>query len=77
MATRHSKQVTACCWRLIRLGGWYERASLARDFATCVALEEEMENLGKFMGEDFAYWLLFIRGRNRIRVCRGLEQLSV
>lgn len=62
--------------RVFRLGGEYERACLARDFAKAMDVEQEFTRIGIELGENYAWWLLVLRGRNVIRRCRGLEELN-
>jgi hypothetical protein len=60
---------------LVRLGGEYERADQARDYAAKVRIEEQIERTGALLSEDYAWWLMVIRGRNVIRAARGQDPI--
>jgi hypothetical protein len=67
--------------RLMRLGGNYERAQIARDFGRCVTIASDIAATGAELDRltDCAYEWPFtvLRGRNVIRRARGLELLNL
>jgi hypothetical protein len=64
--------------KLIRLGGQYERATLAKDYARAITIEREIDGVSKD-AEDVGIWPapLIVRGRNVVRNARGLEPINV
>jgi len=64
--------------KLVRLGGRYERATLARDYVHGIALEQEINDVSKD-AEDAGIWPapLVVRGRNIVRRARGLELINI
>ena len=61
--------------QLIRLGGAYERADQARDYARKVLLEAQINELAEQI--NGVPQMLVLRGRNIIRKARSMELLHV
>lgn len=62
--------------RLVRLGGSYERASLARDYETMAQVARKLDQLA---ADNPEVWIqvFIVRGQNVIRRARRLEALHV
>lgn len=67
---------TSLVVRLMRLGGRYERASLARDYETMAEVGHKLERLA---ADNPEVWIqiFVVRGQNVIRRAHRLEALHV